>query len=75
MIAGTPSWFDRQRSDVEPLAVSDLGCTGPEVAFKAVALDDYREVEATGCKKKVRYKLVKVAMISKWVKAGEVSAQ
>jgi len=74
MIAGSSAWFENQRADVEPLAAADLACQGKPLAFKAVAMDDYREVEATGCEKKVRYKLVKVAMISKWVKAGEVAS-
>lgn len=74
MVAGSPAWFENQRADVEPLAATDLDCKAKPIAFKPVSSDDYREVEATGCDKKVSYKLVKVAMISKWVKAGDVSA-
>jgi hypothetical protein len=74
MIAGSSAWFENQRPDVEPLAAADLSCSGKPLAFKPVSSDDYREIEASGCEKKVRYKLVKVAMISKWVKAGEVSS-
>ncbi len=74
MIAGSSAWFENQRSDVEPLAAADLSCAGKPLAFKPVSSDDYREVEASGCDKKVRYKLVKVAMISKWVKDGDVSS-
>lgn len=74
MVAGSPAWFENQRADVEPLAATDLDCKAKPITFKPVSSDDYREVEATGCDKKVSYKLVKVAMISKWVKAGDVSA-
>lgn len=74
MVAGSPAWFENQRADVEPLAATDLDCKAKPITFKPVSSDDYREVEATGCDKKVSYKLVKVAMVSKWVKAGEVSS-
>lgn len=74
MIAGTHDWFERKRPDVEPLASTDLACTGQPIEFAAVSHDDYREVEARGCAKKVRYKLVKVSIVEKWVKSSEVSA-
>jgi hypothetical protein len=74
MMAGSPAWFENQRADVAPLAATDLDCKAKPITFKPVSSDDYREVEATGCDKKVSYKLVKVAMISKWVKAGDVSS-
>lgn len=74
MIAGTPAWFDRKKPDVEPVASADLGCVGTPIEFSAVSHDDFREVEARGCGKKVRYKLVKVSLIEKWVKSSDVSA-
>ena len=74
MIAGTPAWFDRKKPDVEPVASADLACVGAPIEFSAVAMNDYREVEARGCGKKVRYKLVKVSLIEKWVKSSDVSA-
>jgi hypothetical protein len=79
------AWFENQRPDVESLAAAH-SCLGKPLAFKPVSSDDYLEIEACGCEKKVRYtrapgvnwgerhKLVKVAMISKWVKAGDASA-
>lgn len=73
MIAGTPAWFERKRPDVEPIASADLSCTGTPIEFSAVAMNDYREVEAHGCGKKVRYKLVKVSLIEKWVKSSDVT--
>lgn len=73
MIAGTHDWFERKKPDVQPLASSDLNCTGQPIEFVAASHDDYREVEARGCSKKVRYKLVKVSIVEKWVKSSEVS--
>lgn len=73
MVAGTPAWFERKRPDVEPVASADLSCTGAPIEFAAVAMNDYREVEAHGCGKKVRYKLVKVSLVEKWVKSSDVS--
>jgi hypothetical protein len=73
MIAGSHDWFERKRPDVEPLASTDLACTGKPIEFVAAAMDDYREVEARGCAKKVRYKLVKVSFVEKWVKSSEVA--
>ena len=73
MIVGTPAWFERKRADVEPVASADLSCTGAPIEFAAVAMNDYREVEAHGCGKKVRYKLVKVSLVEKWVKSSDVA--
>jgi hypothetical protein len=72
MIAGSSGWFDGQRSDVEPKAASDLGCK--KLQFSPVAMDDYREVEASGCGKKARYKYVKVGPVGNWVKSDEPSS-
>lgn len=74
MIAGSHDWFERKRSDVEPIASADLACTGQPIEFVAVSHDDYREVEAHGCAKKARYKLVKVSVVETWVKSSEVTA-
>ena len=74
MIAGSHGWFDGKRADVEPTASSDLGCSGKPIEFKPVAMDDFREVEARGCGKKVRYKYTKISFVEKWVKSSEVSA-
>jgi hypothetical protein len=74
MIAGSPGWFENKRADVEPTASTDLACTGKPIEFAAVTMDDYREVEARGCGKKVRYKFTKISFVEKWVKSSEVSA-
>jgi hypothetical protein len=74
MIAGSSGWFENQKPDVEPLAKADLACSDKPIQFAAVSGDDYREVEARGCGKKVTYKLVKIAFVEKWQKAGEVSS-
>ncbi len=74
MVVGSSAWFDKKRPDVEPVAASDLPCTGTPIEFKPVTMNDYREVEARGCGKKVRYKLVKIGFVEKWVKAGEVTS-
>lgn len=74
MIAGSHDWFERKRPDVEPMASTDLGCPGKPIEFVPASSDDYREVEAHGCAKKVRYKLVKISFVEKWVKSSEVSA-
>lgn len=74
MIAGSHDWFERKRPDVEPLAATDLGCAGQPIEFVAADKSDYSEVEAHGCAKKVRYKLVKVSIVEKWVKSSEVTA-
>ena len=71
MIVGSRSWFDNQRTDVEPMAKTDLACADKPLEFAAVTMDDYREVEARGCGKKVTYKHVKVGMVQKWVKSSE----
>jgi hypothetical protein len=69
MIAGSKGWFDGQKSDVEPKAKSDLGCSDKPLEFSPVTMDDYREVEARGCGKKARYKFVKVGPVGNWVKS------
>jgi hypothetical protein len=74
MIAGSGAWFENQKPDVEPLAKADLACNDKPIQFAAVSGDDYREVEARGCGKKVTYKLVKIAFVEKWQKAGDVTA-
>lgn len=74
MMVGSHDWFEKKRPDVEPIAAADLGCAGKPIEFVAPTMDDYREVEAHGCAKKVRYKLVKVSFVEKWVKSSEVSA-
>ena len=67
-IVGSRGWFDGQKPDVEPKAASDLGCKSLE--FEPVMMDDYREVEASGCGKKARYKFVKVGPVGgNWVKS------
>lgn len=73
MIAGSSSWFDRQREDVEPKATADLSCGGQSITYAPVKMDDYREVEARGCGKKVKYDYVKVGPVGKWSKAGDVT--
>ena len=73
MIAGSHAWFDGKKADVEPTASSDLACSGKPIDFVAVSSDDYREVEAHGCGKKVRYKYTKVAFVEKWVKSSDVT--
>jgi hypothetical protein len=74
MIAGSHDWFERKRPDVEPKAAADLGCTGQPLEFVAVSHDDYREVEAHGCAKKARYRMVKVGPVENWEKSSDVSA-
>ena len=69
MIVGSRGWFDGQKSDVEPKAASDLSCSAKKVEYKPVTMDDYREVEASGCGKKARYKFVKVGPVGNWVKS------
>src|SRR5262245_22611749 len=73
MMAGSHDWFEGKRSDVEPTASADLSCTGKPIEFVAVTMNDYREVEAHGCGKKVRYKYTKVAFVEKWVKSSDVA--
>jgi hypothetical protein len=73
MIVGSQAWFDNQRGDVEPVAKTDLACTDKPLEFAAVTMDDYREVEARGCGKKVKYKHLKVGMVQKWVKSSDVA--
>jgi hypothetical protein len=67
LIAGSQGWFDGQRSDVEPKAKADLGCS-EKIEFTPVTMGDYRDVEAAGCGKKARYKFVKVGPVGNWVK-------
>lgn len=74
MMAGSSAWFDRQRPDLETKASADLACTGKPIAFAAAKGDDYREVEARGCGKKVSYTYVKVGPVSSW-KGSDVSAE
>ena len=71
MIVGTHDWFERKKPDVSTIAAKDLGCAQP-IDFVAASGDDYHEVEAHGCAKKVRYKLVKVSVVESWVKSSEV---
>ncbi len=73
MVVGSASWFERKKPDVELLAAADLGCSAQPIAFTAPTMNDYREVEARGCGKKVRYKLVKVSVVETWVKASDVT--
>ena len=73
MIAGSQGWFEGKKSDIEPTASADLACTGKPIEFKPVTMDDYREVEARGCGKKVTYKFTKVSFVEKWVKSSDVS--
>ena len=72
MIVGTHDWFERKKPDVQEKASVDLSCKGQPIDFVAASGDDYREVEARGCAKKVRYKLVKVSVVESWVKSSEV---
>lgn len=74
MIVGSHDWFERKRSDVEPKAAADLGCTGKPVDFAPVSHDDYREVEARACGKKARYRMIKVGPVESWEKASDVSS-
>jgi hypothetical protein len=73
MIVGSAGWFDRQRSDVQPLAANDLACTDP-IEYAPVAMGDYREVEARGCGKKTHYQLIKVGPMKHWSKSSDVTA-
>jgi len=73
MIAGSPAWFERQKPDVQELAAADLQCADKPIEYKPVSGDDYREVEAKGCGKKVSYKMIKIGPVSKWSKATDVS--
>jgi len=73
MIVGSASWFDRQKPDVQPMAATDLQCADKPIDYSPVAMGDYREVEAHGCAKKVRYELVKVGPIQHWSKSSDVT--
>jgi hypothetical protein len=69
MVVGSEGWFENERPDLEPTAKTDLACDAA-IAFKPVSGDDYRDVEASGCGKTARYKLVKVGPVEKWSKSG-----
>ena len=74
MIAGSQGWFEGKKADIEPTASADLACSGKPIEFKPITMDDYREVEARGCGKKVTYKFTKISFVEKWVKASDVTA-
>ena len=69
MVVGSSGWFEKQKPELEPTAKTDLACDQP-IEFKPVTGDDHRDVEARGCGKTARYKLVKVGPVEKWTKSG-----
>jgi hypothetical protein len=74
MVVGSAAWFDRQKSDVHVLAANDLSCSDAPIDYTPVAMGDYREVEAHGCAKKVRYQMIKIGPMKHWSKSSDVSA-
>ena len=71
MVMGSKAWFEKEKPDLTTKAASDLGCTDQPIEFTPIKPDEYREVEARGCSKKVRYEHVKVGPIESWRKASE----
>ena len=65
MVVGSSGWFEKQKPDVESKAIADLSCTAPQISY-APNGDDYREVEARGCGKKIKYVYVKVGPVGSW---------
>ena len=72
MVAGSPEWFKNgHEADLKARAATDLSCSDKPIEFVSTAGDDYREVEARGCGKKVGYTYFKVGPAGSWAKSEE----
>ncbi len=72
IVVGTHAWFERREPDLRKRATLDLACDPSALEFVSVSPsgNDYREVEAHGCGKKVRYTYVKVGFAESWPKSA-----
>jgi hypothetical protein len=75
MVVGTRPWFERREPDLRTRATRDLPCDGGAVEFVSVSPSgsDFREVEARGCGRRLRYTYLKVGPVESW-KNGDSTA-
>jgi hypothetical protein len=73
IVVGTHEWFERKEPDLRRRAVVDLPCNEVSIEFVSVSPSrtDYREVEARGCGRGVRYKYLKIGPVESWPKASD----
>lgn len=70
-VVGSQAWFQKNHEpELKTKAATDLACTDQPIEFKAVSLDDFREVDAVGCGKTARYTLIKVGPVENWKKSS-----